>query len=244
MTILNSIFSFLSHGKLADYDFTGLEKVWIVIKIYVVLIIFSVLFEFGITSLFDSYLTRATTNEDRIPFQGPDFYVSVFLLLTVPVHEELTFRFFLSRFDLQRIAVSCSLLVGYFLFWLVYESLTFPAVMDRKVTTYLYLFAIGLIVYPVAYLGFNKLARKSLAKWWDTNLLIVVYGVSVIFSLVHFDTSYLSSLASVLIGIVLLVPTFLFALVASFIRLSVGFKYAVLFHLLFNLPEFLIVSLL
>ncbi len=99
-----------------------------------------------------------------------------------------------------------------------------------------YLFRI--LLFPIYITGPNSLqgTKASIHQWWNRNYRFIFYGVAIAFGLIH-ATNFLSSGSSsqmLLWAPLLVLPQVLLGVLLGFIRLRLGFWWAILTHALHN----------
>lgn len=231
ISILNKFVLFLRDLELFDESLTFGNKVIIVVKLYLYLILFSCLINF-LTVFIENdsvLLSEIVQNSDKNIF-------FVFLLyVVVPIYEELMFRLFLTRFDKRKFIISISLLFSYALYWFFYGLGINLNIYKDPIMHYVYLILFAMFLFVIISYVIAKVDIKRLSSIWNKYFIWVFYLVSITFTLLHYKNS-----GGLVADFFYLLPLFLFSLMLGFIRINLGIMYSIFFHLLFNLPNTLV----
>ncbi len=240
-SVLNYFLAFLTKNERIEEGMSLRDKIIFTLKLYFYLIFLSYFFTLiitGLANLFNLYEISAKS-ESTSSFPSKIIYLVV-LLIIVPIHEELMFRLFLTRFEKRKFFVSISLIFSSVLYWSIYKILIFPYWIDKQLMHYIYLFFFYALFHLLFYLLSSNLRNiKFFEGIWNKKYLLIFYLVSIIFTLLHFKNTAPGNFAMI-IRVLYLIPMFLFSLSLGFIRENFGIIYAILFHMLFNLPSTLI----
>jgi len=156
-----------------------------------------------------------------------------------PIYEELSYRYFLTKFEKRKFIISSSLLLSYFLFILIKSGLFYFEGVSYLCHYYGYLFAFGVIFYISLNLIIRNNILLTIRNIWDKYFYIIFYIVSFLFVINHLIESMYSSLI-IEVRYMMLIPLLIYSLMVGFVRIKLNFTCAILFHILFNLPSVII----
>lgn len=224
--------SFLKTTELIKEKLSVGKKLIILFKLYLLLLLFS--FLINSFSIFINY--KPLPIRDSIEFTTSNVYLIIIFFIITPIHEEFTFRLFLAKYGQSRFIISFSLLISYAFYWLLNLVFTFPVIITKQVTHYIFLVLFALLLFYVFNLLIRLINTDKLHKFWDKNMLFIFYTISLVFTLSHYKGTLLES-GGVVAEIIYLMPIFLLSLILGFVRMNFGILYSVIFHLIFNLPN-------
>ena len=235
ISAFDNLILFLKNGELIKESLSTGDKIIIVIKLYLYLILFSFLIN----------LITIPLDYNLVPTNGVNRVVDVRLYLVfalyfiIPVYEEITFRLFLTKFEKRKFIISLSLLVSYVVYWLISNYLPYLHDGNKQLIQYAYLVLFALFNGGIFFLLTKKVSFKMISRVWNNNFLIIFYSVSFLFTMLHFKTELITT-SGILGEIIYLTPLLIFSFILGFLRTNFGITYAILFHLFFNLPSTLI----
>jgi len=242
-TVIKAFFSFISRYETFDKDLRFKEKVLILLKLYLYLFLF-----FFFINLIINYLTEFVSFQEKsnslslnnLPKFNNTRLILVILLFLTPLHEELTFRLCLGKFKKQFFLTSLALILGYVVYQTLNSLLVFPAYVNPRIEPYLYFFLFGVFFYLILNYYIPKYKLEWIRKTWDNYPLLIFYVITILFTVLHFNSPFSGAMGSTVLRVVYLIPIFAFSAILGFIRVNIGFIYALIFHIIFNLPNILI----
>ncbi|MBX2967759.1 MAG: CPBP family intramembrane metalloprotease [Cyclobacteriaceae bacterium] len=201
--------------------------------ISVILLVFSSIYGFILDAPSENPLEHS---------QRPTILFSIINALFIsPIVEEVGFRFFLTKFSVNKFIISVSILLGYtvsiFCNLLQIELLDFVLIE----TSYDVVLITGLLMFLLLLLFRSVLSR--IETFWDQNFLIIFYLISIFFAFLHIRMDNVN-VSNFIIEIASIVPILLFSFIAGFIRIRYSIIHSLIFHSCFNLPMVLILLLL
>jgi len=226
---------FLRKGELIKESLSTGDKIIIVIKLYLYLILFSFLINL-ITIPLD-YNPLPTNGVNQVKDVG--LFLVFALYFIIPVYEEITFRLFLTKFEKRKFIISLSLLLSYLIYWLISNHLPYLHYNNKQLIQYAYLVLLALLNVGIFFFLTKKVPLKKISRVWNNNFLVIFYSVSFLFTMLHFRTELIPT-SGILGEIIYLTPLLIFSFILGFLRANFGITYAILFHLFFNLPSTLI----
>lgn len=208
------------------------------ITIYNKSLLFIILFLFSLlTVFFNAYLVNFL--EDHNLMMSPkkidinyDKNYKYFLItcLIVPFSEEIISRLWL-KFNPKNIALSLSFL-SFFLFYFVIDNNKLNSFFDNPFELIISLILTILFFIIVKYiLTFYQTSISQIYFRKTYNLFICS---ALLFSILHLSKFNFNDFNTILIIPILLFPFFVAGLILGYLRLKLGFIYAVLFHIIQN----------
>ena len=183
-------------------------------------------------------LLNAALTHDPVGYdqQVKDTYGIGFLVLILigPFCEEVAFRLPLAKFNLKWVMLAVSFWISYAVTFIINKGLKIAPFLNEILFQYLFLIGLAAILFLLM-LGL-KIKFSALELLWDRKFNTVFYAVSAIFALTHFRAHYLNLEFGFVIAVLYLIPTFMFSVATSFIRVRNGFVSSLIFHIAFNLP--------
>lgn len=156
-------------------------------------------------------------------------------LISAPILEELQFRLLLKKYNKQLIAISFSLVLGYFTNRSFHTELWYGSnetIQALLPTLYIFIFAI------LFYFPFKILAKGISENLWNENPKFLFYLSAILFALNHI-TNYNIESAHYLFLPIILLPYFIYATIFGFVRIRLGIMYSIILHSVFLIPTFI-----
>jgi hypothetical protein len=171
-----------------------------------------------------NYLVQ--NNSNHLPF---------FLLSTIvfnPIMEELTFRLMMTRFSLNNILVSFSLIIGSIIRLTIKKFLWVPNnYIAFHLTPYLYVLFFSSIFFLLFWLFKQRLI--IIEKFWHKNFGIITYLAIFFFALIHHN-NIVFELKYTMLYPILLIQLMVYGLVFTYARVRLGILYAIFLHATFQ----------
>jgi len=167
-------------------------------------------------------------------------YLIFSVLLCVPLLEEFSYRLFLTKFRIDYFMVSVSLFSGIIIsnflkgiFWIPKSWLLLSFIGA------IYTLLVSALIGGVLYLFKSKIIR--IEEFWDKNMGLIIYGVAIIFALLHVMNLKFETRDLIFMPIVLL-PLFVYGLSFAYLRIRLGIVYSIALHFIilairFGVPE-------
>lgn len=204
-----------------------------IVGVCLILLIFSSIYG----SFFETPLENSLGHSQR-----PTILFSVINALFIsPIVEEVSFRFFLTKFSVNKFIISVSMLLGYTMFMFCNIFQIKIQGVDLIESSYGVVLVTGILSYILLLLSRSRLSR--LESFWNENFLFIFYLVSIFFATLHIRFVNIN-FSSFLIEIASIVPILFFSFITGFIRIRYSFIHCMIFHSCFNLPIVLILLLL
>ena len=167
-------------------------------------------------------------------------YLIFSVLLCVPLLEEFSYRLFLTKFRIDYFMVSVSLFSGIIIsnflkgiFWIPKSWLLLSFIGA------IYTLLVSALIGGVLYLFKSKIIR--IEEFWDKNMGLIIYGVAIIFALLHVMNLKFETRDLIFMPIFLL-PLFVYGLSFAYLRIRLGIVYSIALHFIilairFGVPE-------
>jgi hypothetical protein len=167
--------------------------------------------------------------------------MNVLIMIISVIHEELSFRLMIKKFKLRFICISISLVLGSFIYDIVWEELDGLLAIPMPLSHFVYMCLFSVIIFPVIYFGLFY--NKWIENVWNNNLGLIYYLSAVLFAIAHYNFSKHPPSEFIYIPIVVL-PQFLMGLCFGYIRVKYGLLYAIIIHFINNLPALVVFTAL
>jgi len=242
-SILWEFYSFLK-GELPisqiETNLTVKHKILILGKIYFYLILFSIAASLILVLLSQIFDTGDTLMPKKdAAFMINNKYAYAFLLLViVPVYEEIAFRNLLIQFNKVKFFISTSLILSFIIINTAKGSFLLIENSINVFTYYLLLFITGAVFFVILNVVINDRVKNRIRGIWDKNFLLVFYLVTMLFWGLHLWENNLGE-----INFLLLIQSFIllaFSFIVGYIRIKLNILFAIILHVLFNLPSVLV----
>jgi len=228
---INEIFRFVGTAKATDKEIVFKDRVIILFKAFLLVFAFS----FLINLLFRN--NSHSISESLVCLNNNKLAIILLLLLT-PLHEEVMFRLFLTKFHAKYFIVSFSFILSFFAKILAEDLLYHNNLLCGILWDYSYYIIFAAFFYIIL-TAFKKSINK-LEQTWNRYFVVFFYISSILFMLIHFNAEFYANYG--ILGIIKLLPIFMVGFFSGFIRINIGFSYSVFFHIIINTPStFLIV---
>lgn len=166
------------------------------------------------------------------------YYLGV--LMIVPLYEELSFRLMLFKFDIKKIIISISLILGIIFYMFLHQHFSYSLNTILNIfLPYIYMVIISTLLYIIMITTIQKLNLNQVKYLWDNNFYVIFYTIAFLFSILHLYNLNLST-KDYLFTPVILLPFIIYAIFLGYTRIKLGFTYSVILHLLLNAPAILI----
>lgn len=232
---LKNLLLFLKDNERIEEELNFKDKVTLLIKLYGYLILFSLVYNIILSvviNVFNLFSDNVASSNSTSLNLG--LYI-VIILLIAPIHEELMFRLFLIKFEAKKFLISSSLLLSYITYWAIKEILPVIEIFNNQIVYYGYLLIFYIIFHFILYLIIKQKQIAFLKYIWNKNFVVFFYLTSILFTLLHLKHNL--SDFSLIVQYLRLIPIFLFSLCLGYLRINLGFMYALVFHILFNIPS-------
>lgn len=160
-------------------------------------------------------------------------YTTVVLVILIigSTIEEVAFRLLLGSFHLKNFCLSLGFIAGYVLLNIANFNGSLPTNLI-EIIGYSQIMLSGFLIYLVITILVKKQA-SNLSNWWNRNTVQFSIYSSLVFALFHYKSILSQAFPFSLQNLISLI---LLGVMLSFIRIKLGFIYAVLFHILINTP--------
>ena len=227
---MKSFLTFLKNGrKESDH----IDHRWLVmLRLYFLVIIFSFIsysMAFLLASSFKS------PKRQTLLHSNPGLTVAIISLLIYPILEELMFRLPLGSFDIKTIKLSFGLIIGYFSIWLLSSFTELNLGVEKNLVSIL---LVALVVYLTITFFSPHLSFVNLEVWWNNHLSKITLLFSVLFAFAHFQSFFYRGFV---FGIENFLVTLFLGLVLAYVRVNMGIRESIIFHIFSNLPNWLFV---
>lgn len=191
---------------------------------FLILSISSLILVYGLTIVLQLIIHSPASGVEDLSF----LKLVLFGLLLAPIFEELVFRLSLVYSKIN-LSISASLA----------NTAIITTLLDIRLLTVFggILFFIS-FCFAFIFLNNHKSAHLQLEKLWKNNFAAVFYGSAFLFSLFHITNYEISGVSSFLIALLFSVPQLIGALFLGYVRIRLGFLWAVLMHIFFNVVPF------
>lgn len=222
-------------------------KIWILFKVLILTYIgvivaglpFEILKGLNVIGEVSSNVNMAieTITKKNIDYK-PYFILSSIVL--VPLLEETAFRLFLTKYRINFVIVSVSVMLGALIIHFINTILWRPdSYLLFSLSIYIYVLIISVIIGFGLWLLRNYL--KGAQNLWNDYFGLIFYSVAIIFALFHV-MSVNSNENSLIYTPVVLLPFFIYGLSFGYVRIRLGFVYSLALHFIilsirFGLPE-------
>jgi len=237
--ILNDFIFFLRNINISARYITIKDKVRVITELYINLLKISFIFIILSTIVVVINKSEVFIDTDKLVRVSSKTLYAFLVLIVGPIYEELSYRYFLTKFEKRKFIISSSLLLSYFLFILIKSGLFYFEGVSYLCHYYGYLFAFGVIFYISLNLIIRNNILLTIRNIWDKYFYIIFYIVSFLFVINHLIESMYSSLI-IEVRYMMLIPLLIYSLMVGFVRIKLNFTCAILFHILFNLPSVII----
>ncbi len=234
-TTVKSYIYFLKHPNYNSCDQSVPQKVKEFIKLYLitlVLIFLSGIFIelFILLGAFGEYSQEISKLPDLTSKDNTYVYILT-AMICGPIFEELAFRLLLTSYNKKFIAISLSLIIGYFITQILNSYLlALNSTFGYSIMTYAYPIIFALPFFIIL----NKIIF-DLEETWIKNYPIFFYSITLLFAIAHIQTLTLNSEHYLFLPI-LMIPFIILSTSLGYIRIKLGILYAITFHFLINLP--------
>lgn len=216
-SIWNSFFYFLTHAdSLKEKE--GKRKIISYILVFIIIEILSIIFQIFSLSALTFLDIPVTSRESNL--NTPLLLTYFVSILIVPVLEEASFRYPLKHAQNNLWVALLAYFAMLFFSTTALSDFSFRITQKQVIVLFLVIF--------VFLLTRSKTINHYIKYFWDKFPLLIVYLFSAYFAYSHFALPVQGSNLIYLPFVIF--PQFAFALYLSYIRLKVGFWYAVLFH--------------
>lgn len=202
---------------------TGIIFLWDIICTLLISMIVAILWANKISEINEGAYVNESVKSTSL------FYIiCIRKFLITPVIEEFAFRYMLTKFDIRKVKISVSLIVGFAIEFILYDncqsiSISLAKIFQNPIAPFGIIFGIAIIIYGVTSC-FNGILNK-LNKYWDQYFYLVFYGSSFLFCIGHYHRTPLYLLPMMFVSAVLL----------GYIRVKIGLKYSISIHMLSNI---------
>jgi hypothetical protein len=184
----------------------------------------SVLLVYGSTFVLQLFISQPVSEISDLSFEK----LVLFALLLAPLFEELVFRLSLIYSKLN-LSISLSLAIASII----------TSVLDIRLLT-LFGGVTFFFAFCSLYIVLNNLTdfQLKIESFWEKHFILVFYILSFLFGIFHMANYQLNSFSALTLAFVFSVPQIIGALFLGFVRIRLGFIWAVVMHVLFNAVPF------
>lgn len=229
----SELFNFFSHPKPKEIRPNLIYGVLSSLKIYLIFIIAIGIVNIINSFVFDEQLTNRTINLIFYCQSHLESENKLILFLTIsiliPIFMGLVFFLFLTKYKLKYIIISVSFLFGFGM-WLLLNPLFF--IPNNLITVYPVMF-ISTIVFALPFGFFVYSLRKKINANWNKLFPYLFYLMAFLFSsmsILNYNIEHVNIYHLPLI----ILPYYLYGLFFGYIRVTLGFWYAVIINMIFN----------
>jgi hypothetical protein len=174
--------------------------------------------------------TQLNIIPDSFDNSGDIFLASLLIPIIAGIVEETEFRLVLSRFNKRYFDVFVSLLISHLLVtifghYFVSNSQYFSSYLIQSIFVYLLLAAPFYVT-----LSRSKYHSSWFEANWDVLFKYLFYTLAVLFAIAHLPTMELT-IHPLFFWPFMILPFLIYALVFSYVRIRIGFAYAILLHI-------------
>jgi len=199
--------------------------------------IFLLLFLIVINCFISDYITERFNLKDYLKVIASELHPILFIAYTIfifPIIEELIYRLGLVfKPSYIKIAVSVFLvdrLFSYEIFYLI---------IDFNFRFFIKICILGISLIVVYWLLNQKRIVCFCERFWEKHIVYIYYTSIVLFAVAHLAKFEVTNELIIFIPLIL-IPYLIVGVAFSYVRLRLGFLYAVLMHIFFNLGQVLI----
>lgn len=206
------------------------------IKKFNIVLLMAILFRV-VSMVYDTLLGPFDQHSLYPSLVASNFSLFIDIVLIGPIYEEFIYRFSIFRSDFRKWAYSFSCFISYVCVLVWWEQMYLDNLLVRNLVKVLGSILIFAVLKPV----FSNIDIKlfdRVKSYWGS-----IYISSLIFACFHIRVS-LSSFSILMDQVLYILPMFFLGLILCLFRIRFGFIYAIIFHILYNLPSGLAVILL
>lgn len=242
-SILWEFYSFLK-GKISIYqietDLSLKHKILILGKMYFYILLFFIAASLILVliSQFVEVGHMLMPKKDAAFMINNKYAYGLLLLVFVPVYEEIAFRYLLVQFNKERFFISVSLVLSFIIMNTAKGRFLLIENNINIFTYYILLFLTGAVFYSILNVVVNARISSRIREMWDKYFLIVFYLVTILFWGMHLWVHNIDGINALHLiqSFILLV----FSFIVGYARIKLNILFAVILHMLFNLPSVLV----
>ena len=242
ISIRQDLFLFL---KQPDYktmeELTVKSKLLVLFKIYLITYLGLIIVSLPLIILQNLEIVGEVTQKTQfiyetikidLPSYRPYFLISVILI--VPILEELSFRFALDNYNNKFLAISVSIFLGMFLGDYLSKLLWLPnSYLAYFLTYYIYIVLASGVVYLILRIDFFKRNFDKIKIVWNSKPGLIFYLIAAFFALLHIINLEINTYDLIFFPLIIL-PYFVGGLSLGYLRVRLGIKYSIIFHVIIN----------
>jgi hypothetical protein len=191
---------------------------------FFILLICSLIIVYGLTIVLQMFINQPASKVNDLSFAK----LILFALLLAPLFEELVFRLSLIYSKLN-LSISLSLAIASII----------TSVFDIRLLTW-FGGVTFFLAFCVLYIVLNNLTtfQIKIEGFWEKYFILVFYILTFLFGIFHMANYQLNSFSALTLAFVFSIPQIIGALFLGFVRIRLGFIWAVILHVLFNAVPF------
>ena len=164
----------------------------------------------------------------------------VIILFFTPIIEEVAFRLFLTKFKLKFFNLSISFIVSSIVYTLLFKyTWQSNSINLNSILPYIYITFLAFLFYMWIFVLLQKKEIiNNISKFWNDKFAYFFYISCFVFSIIHLPVLEYKLNHLILIPLLLL-PYFIYAISLGFIRIKLGFAFAMVFHFALLFPSIL-----
>lgn len=170
----------------------------------------------------------------KVDFVSYRPYFLLAVVLIGPITEELSFRLALGKYDSKLLSISISIFAGI----LFGDYLSQFLWVSNSYIAYLLIYCIYILLitgtlFFIVRMEFFKRNLDRIKTGWNAKPGLVFYIVAALFAIVHINNLEFRTNDLIFLPLILL-PFFIYGLSLGYIRIRLGMKYSILFHVFIN----------
>jgi len=180
------------------------------------------------------FTSQLSNNQIKSQIGNPGLFILIIGIIS-PIFEEITFRLFLTNFRKNISIISISMIWGVLLLEVMEEFqllFYFKDLLFYDLTMIFYVLCFGI---PVFLLLKYFVPEYQLNRFWQKHFPFIFYSSSLLFAVWHVQSLNVNASNFFLVPFAIL-PYFILGLCYAYIRVRYGILWAIIIHILNNLP--------
>ncbi len=156
------------------------------------------------------------------------------ILFLIPIYEELCYRLSLTKFNINFLSISISLILSVQIHSLIGYLLWYPKLFFiGPLISFVYNFAIAIPLIFIFRIIFKRLSyyNGNIEGFWEKYYVYAFYITTITYALIHIK--HLANNSWVFLPIIIL-PYLVYGLILGYVRNKMGILYSILMHFSFN----------
>jgi hypothetical protein len=196
---------------------------------FIILLFCSIMMSYGLSIVLQLFFRAPASSVEDLSFAKLVLYA----LLLAPIFEELVFRLSLLY---SRLFFSIS-------FALAMTSLI-TSLMDIRLITWTGSLSFNICLsFCFIFLNNSEKANSKIENFWKNHFAMVFYLSSFLFGIFHIGNYGLVGIDAFVMALLFCVPQLIGSLFLGFVRIKLGFSWAIVMHVLYNSVPFLLMLL-